>query len=335
MHATRTTGQQPHVSFGPLQGLNLALPLPVETTQPEYNLEMYQTQNGRLLTRPPKQYTKEEFGYRLSPSVRPGHTGLFRPGDSLLPHGIEANRPASLCVFQQTNSRALRLLNSDLSRHGVSLQALDAFKAETKAFGADVPLVTRLADRWAVLFKEDPFVNDLVRSISLGAGRQFDPSQMVMTGANYVKEGFEHKDQSHFEKVRVVHSYSKNEDSSINSATKIPKHKWQSASDALAYLTARYFMVKVDIKSAYRHFSVALQHPRASWEEATEAVHLLHEVLEFLGLTVTWDKCEGPGTDEVALVVERSSSGLPLCSGVLGCLQHPTDNTPTKGMLEH
>ncbi|KAK3278520.1 hypothetical protein CYMTET_13551 [Cymbomonas tetramitiformis] len=53
-----------HVSSGPLHGMNLALPQMVETAQPEYR-EMFQTQDGRVLTRPPKQYTKEESGYRL------------------------------------------------------------------------------------------------------------------------------------------------------------------------------------------------------------------------------------------------------------------------------
>ncbi|KAK3261044.1 hypothetical protein CYMTET_30034 [Cymbomonas tetramitiformis] len=62
-HASGATGNL-HVAAGPLQGLNLALPQPVETAQPEYR-EMFQTHDGRVLTRPPKQYTKEEFGYRL------------------------------------------------------------------------------------------------------------------------------------------------------------------------------------------------------------------------------------------------------------------------------
>ncbi|KAK3280901.1 hypothetical protein CYMTET_11280 [Cymbomonas tetramitiformis] len=67
-HASGATGNL-HVAAGPLQGLNLALPQPVETAQPEYR-EMFQTHDGRVLTRPPKQYTKEEFGYRLLQFVR-------------------------------------------------------------------------------------------------------------------------------------------------------------------------------------------------------------------------------------------------------------------------
>jgi len=62
-HASGAVGSL-QVAAGPLQGLNLALPVPLETAQPEYR-EMFQTNDGRVLTRPPKQYTKEEFGYRL------------------------------------------------------------------------------------------------------------------------------------------------------------------------------------------------------------------------------------------------------------------------------
>ncbi|KAK3281428.1 hypothetical protein CYMTET_10778 [Cymbomonas tetramitiformis] len=51
-----------NVSSGLLQGLNLALPMPVET---EDYREMFQLQDGKVLTRPPKTYTREEFCYRL------------------------------------------------------------------------------------------------------------------------------------------------------------------------------------------------------------------------------------------------------------------------------
>ncbi|KAK3240132.1 hypothetical protein CYMTET_49989, partial [Cymbomonas tetramitiformis] len=52
------------------------------------------------------------------------------------------------------------------------------------------------------------------------------------------------KDHSNFEKVRVVHNYSENEDWSVNSATDIPEQKWQSAADAMAFLRPKYFMIK-------------------------------------------------------------------------------------------
>ncbi|KAK3255008.1 hypothetical protein CYMTET_35798 [Cymbomonas tetramitiformis] len=49
-----------NVSSGPLPGLNLALPMPVEA---EDHREMFQFQDGKVLTRPPKTYTREEFCY--------------------------------------------------------------------------------------------------------------------------------------------------------------------------------------------------------------------------------------------------------------------------------
>ncbi|KAK3253955.1 hypothetical protein CYMTET_36816 [Cymbomonas tetramitiformis] len=176
----------------------------------------------------------------------------------------------------------------DLSAHGVSLFALAEFKSSTEAIGAEVPLITKWAHRWAMLFRDDANVTDLVRSVSLGAGWAFDADAVTMARENYVKEGFEHKvdklhdeevrhrrvvpipdhiaaavhgvgvvdkDHSNFEKVRVVHNYSENDDSSVNSATDIPQQKWQSVSDALAFLRPKYHMIKVDIKGAYRHAS--------------------------------------------------------------------------------
>ncbi|KAK3275082.1 hypothetical protein CYMTET_16771 [Cymbomonas tetramitiformis] len=144
-----------------------------------------------------------------------------------------------------------------------------------------------------MIFRNDPNVDALVRLVAQGAGWQFDPEGVNMSGENYVKAGFEHKvdelheeelrhrrvvpipshlagavhgvgvvdkDHSNFEKVRVVHNYSENEDWSVNSATDIPKHKWQSAADAMAHLWPRYFMIKVDIKSAYQHLTIALRY---------------------------------------------------------------------------
>ena len=289
----------------------------------------------------------------------------------------------------------------DLSAHGVSLKAWRAFKSATRAIGAAVPVVTERVDRWAVLFGDDPDVDALVRSVAQGAGWQFDPSGVTMTGRNYVKEGFEHKvdalheeevrhrrvvpipphlaeavhgvgvvdkDHSNFEKVRVVHNYSEGDDESVNSATDIPEQKWQSAADAMACLRPRYFMVKVDIKSAYRHLPIALQYLRYHtyrWRDevvadlrfpfghravpgkfhevtgalvrflkgqgfsasvgflddfwvccetealASEALELLQDVLEFLGLEVAWDKCEGPARDLIFL-------GIRLCTDEFG-----------------
>ncbi|KAK3241202.1 hypothetical protein CYMTET_49008 [Cymbomonas tetramitiformis] len=139
------------------------------------------------------------------------------------------------------------------------------------------------------------------------------------------------KDHSNFEKVRVVHNYSENEDWSVNSATDIPEQKWQSAADAMAFLRPKYFMIKVDIKSAYRHLPIALQYLRyhtyrwrgevvadlrfpfghravpGKFHEVTEAL----DILEFLGLEVAWDKCEGPVQDVAFL-------GIRLCTNEFG-----------------
>ncbi|KAK3268167.1 hypothetical protein CYMTET_23319 [Cymbomonas tetramitiformis] len=128
-----------------------------------------------------------------------------------------------------------------------------------------------------MVFRDDPSVDALVRSVAQGAGWQFDPAGVDMSGENYVKTGFEHKvdelheeelrlkrvvpipphlaeavhgvgvvdkDHSNFEKVRVVHNYSENDDWSVNSATDIPEQKWQSAADAMAFLRPRYYMIK-------------------------------------------------------------------------------------------
>ncbi|KAK3284784.1 hypothetical protein CYMTET_7582 [Cymbomonas tetramitiformis] len=114
-------------------------------------------------------------------------------------------------------------------------------------------------------------------AVAQGAGWQFDLAGVDMSGENYVKTGFEHKvdelheeelrlkrvvpipphlaeavhgvgvvdkDHSKFEKVRVIHNYSENDDWSVNSATDIPEQKWQSAADAMAFLRPRYYMIK-------------------------------------------------------------------------------------------
>ncbi|KAK3288888.1 hypothetical protein CYMTET_3642 [Cymbomonas tetramitiformis] len=96
----------------------------------------------------------------------------------------------------------------DLSEHGVSLEALREFEGSTVGMGAAVPEVTKFANRWAVVFRDDPAVDDLVRSVSLGAGWKFNPDSLVMLGKNYVKEGFDFKvDKHHQEELdarRVV-----------------------------------------------------------------------------------------------------------------------------------
>ncbi|KAK3281427.1 hypothetical protein CYMTET_10777 [Cymbomonas tetramitiformis] len=236
----------------------------------------------------------------------------------------------------------------DLSAHGVSLSALAEFKSSTEAIGAEVPLVTKWAHRWAMLFRDDANVTDLVRSVSLGAGWAFDADAVTMAGENYVKEGFEHKvDKLHDE-----------------------EHKWQSVFDALAFLRPKYHMIKVDIKGAYRHLPIALQYlpyHTYTWGElvadlrfpfghravpgkfhevtaalirfmraqgfsatvgflddfwvctmletvprgALEALRLLQDVLEFLGLEVAWEKCEGPVQDVIFL-------GVRLCTNECG-----------------
>ncbi|KAK3279620.1 hypothetical protein CYMTET_12482 [Cymbomonas tetramitiformis] len=96
----------------------------------------------------------------------------------------------------------------DLSEHGVSLEALREFENSTVEMGAAVPKVTEFADRWAVVFQDDPAVNDLVSPVSLGAGWKFNPDSIVMSGKNYLKEAFDFKvDKHHQEELtarRVV-----------------------------------------------------------------------------------------------------------------------------------
>ncbi|KAK3234411.1 hypothetical protein CYMTET_55353 [Cymbomonas tetramitiformis] len=105
-----------------------------------------------------------------------------------------------------------------------------------------------------MIFRDDPNVTALLRSVSVGAGWAFEAGDVTMVGENYVKKGFEHKvdklhaeevrhrrvvpipdhiaatvhgvgvvdkDHSKFEKVRVVHNYLENEDASVNSATEL------------------------------------------------------------------------------------------------------------------
>ncbi len=107
------------------------------------------------------------------------------------------------------SSSVTRCRNSvDLSVHGVSLEALDQHKNCACEMGAPVPRVTELADRWAVVFQDNPSVADLVGSVSVGAGWLFNPESVSMSGQNYVREDFEFKvDEQHQEELaarRVV-----------------------------------------------------------------------------------------------------------------------------------
>ncbi|KAK3255009.1 hypothetical protein CYMTET_35799 [Cymbomonas tetramitiformis] len=284
----------------------------------------------------------------------------------------------------------------DLSTHGVSLTPLAEFKTATEAIGAEVPLVTKLAHHWAMIFRDDSNVIDLVRSVSVGAGWAFEHKvdklhdekvshRRVVPIPEHIAAaihgvGVVDKDHSNFEKVRVVHNYSENEDASVKSAPDIPKQKWQFVSDALGLLRAGYHMIKVGIKGAYRHLPFALEYlpyhtyrwgelaadlrfpfghravpgkfhevtaalvrfMRAQGFSATvgfrddywvctgtatcprgalEALRLLQDVLEFLGLEMAWEKCEGPVQDIIFLGVRlctnefregRVSASLPV-----------------------
>ncbi|KAK3265104.1 hypothetical protein CYMTET_26194 [Cymbomonas tetramitiformis] len=249
-------------------------------------------------------YSRE--GKFISPSPVLGQRVWVRPEFS-----ARSAKMASLLLTYLTVWNSV-----DLSEHGVSLEALREFESSTVEMGAAIPKVTEFADRWAVVFREDPAVDDLVRSVSLGAGWKFNPDSVVMSGKNYVKEGFDFKvdkhhqgelaarrvvpvpegwaraihgvgvvdkDHSNFEKVRVVHNYSENDVSSVNAGTDIPAQKWQSISDAFSFLPA----------------------------EAQEALLLLGDVLRFLGLEVAEEKCEGPVQDIVFL-------GVRLCTNTDG-----------------
>ncbi|KAK3251516.1 hypothetical protein CYMTET_39146 [Cymbomonas tetramitiformis] len=62
-HATDCAIGALNVASRPLRGLDPTLPQPVEATS-EFR-ECFQAQDGRVLTTPQKQYSKDEFGYRL------------------------------------------------------------------------------------------------------------------------------------------------------------------------------------------------------------------------------------------------------------------------------
>ncbi|KAK3279628.1 hypothetical protein CYMTET_12490 [Cymbomonas tetramitiformis] len=143
----------------------------------------------------------------------------------------------------------------DLSEHGVSLEALREFESSTVEMGAAVPKVTEFADRWAIVFQHDPAVDDLVRSVSLGAGWKFNPDSVVMSGKNYVKEGFDFKVDKHHQ-----------EELTARRVVPVPEgwaraDSWgRSRGQGSLEFREGHFMVKVDIESAYRHFPIGLQY---------------------------------------------------------------------------
>ncbi|KAK3286374.1 hypothetical protein CYMTET_6068 [Cymbomonas tetramitiformis] len=408
-HASGAIGN-PSVQPGPLQGLNLALPQPVEAAQPEYR-EMFQTQDGRVLTRPPKQYTKEEFSYRLLHFAREMPDGyerevhyyhmyvldLFARMDS---HDVKCVAEYDKYIRQRMASGFILSWNPDMLQatwtrfvtarkesglettkstskvrdtgassspqstskifscfpwnagkcskknckfpHVCSSCGSSDHKKKDKACAGDiehrglddrirtseveasprrersrereptrdaswgVPVTelqadTRVSaeervDRWAMVFGRDQCA-DALRVAPI-------PEEFVCATHGV---GVVDKDHSNFEKVRVVHNYSENL-SSVNSATDIPQQKWQSVTDALAL----GFSATVGFLD---DFWVC-----APWEEAQQALLLLQDLLEFLGLPVAWDKCEGPVCDVIFLGVRictdedgegRVSASLP------------------------
>ncbi|KAK3241795.1 hypothetical protein CYMTET_48479 [Cymbomonas tetramitiformis] len=302
---------------GATSDYNLSVPKASVTKGNEENLEKG-TGSGNTVSPPAFFPVYSREGKFISPSPVLGQRVWVQPEFS-----ARSAKMASLLLTYLT------ILNSvDLSEHGVSLEALREFESSTVEMGAAVPKVTEFADRWAVVFQDDPAVDDLVRLVSLGAGWKFNPDSVVMSGKNYVKEGFDFslckkrmeslrvvpvpegwaraihgvgvvdKDHSNFEKVRVVHNYSENDGSSVNAGTDILAQKWQSISDAFSFLRPGHFMVKVDIKRAYRHFPIVLQYlPYHTYQwragEAQEALLLLGDVLRFLGLEMAEENLPG------------------------------------------
>eukprot|EP00854_Cymbomonas_tetramitiformis_P006069 gene6069-biopygen6099 len=298
--------------------------------------------DGRLSAREPVKYSKAEFAYRLIQFARTMPESMDRDIHFYITYVVDLITQMSKydvkCVVDYDKLVRQKLATGflttwnpdmlhatwmlDLSEHGVSLEALREFESSTVEMGAAIPKVTEFADRWAVVFQDDPAVDDLVRSVSLGAGWKFNPDSVVMSGKNYVKEGFDFKvdkhhqeeltarrvvpvpegwaraihgvgivdkDHSNFEKVRVVHNYSLGE-------------RW----------FFWHFMVKVDIESAYRHFPIALQYlpyHTYRWKaaEAQEALLLLGDVLLFLGLEVAEEKSSLPGEKCVRLRTQVSA----------------------------
>eukprot|EP00854_Cymbomonas_tetramitiformis_P010319 gene10319-biopygen10554 len=346
-HASGAIGN-PSVQPGPLQGLNLALPQPVEAAQPEYR-EMFQTQDGRVLTRPPKQYTKEEFSYRLLHFAREMPDGyerevhyyhmyvldLFARMDS---HDVKCVAEYDKYIRQRMASGFILSWNPDMlqatwtrfvtARKESGLETTKSTSKVRDTGASSSPQSTskifscfpwnagkcskknckfphvcsscgssdhkkkdkacERVDRWAMVFGRDQcadalegfeFKVDAHHLEELSLQRVAPIPEEFVCATHGV--GVVDKDHSNFEKVRVVHNYSENL-SSVNSATDIPQQKWQSVTDALAL----GFSATVGFLD---DFWVC-----APWEEAQQALLLLQDLLEFLGLPVAWDKCEGP-----------------------------------------
>ncbi|KAK3286308.1 hypothetical protein CYMTET_6129 [Cymbomonas tetramitiformis] len=115
------------------------------------------------------------------------------------------------------------------------------FVAARKDSGlATMRSLTKVKDAGATTSPSKP-----VKSFCAFSGTQGTAVEMV--GEHYVKEGCEHKvDAHHLQEL------------SLRQVVLIPVEfvlathgKWQSASDALAMVRPRYFMIKVNIKSAH------------------------------------------------------------------------------------
>ncbi|KAK3241770.1 hypothetical protein CYMTET_48502 [Cymbomonas tetramitiformis] len=294
-----------NVDGGPLADMNRALPLPVEG---EDYRELFQMQDGKVLTRPPKQYTREEFCDRLLAFA----------------HSFAGSQDAHDETAREEPCRGSQEVESG---HRLTTRAGDTSTLETTC--GDVSGV------WC------PF-----------------PSRWH--GRHIHGVGVVDKDHSNFEKVCVVHNFSENEEASVNVATDIPEQKWQSVCDALTFLRPMYYMIKVDIKGAYRHLPIALQYlpfHTYKWGElvadlrfpfetesgphgALEGLAPLQDVLEFLGLEVAYEKCEGPAGQRVVTLLWFGTRSVFWALSLWGHLLYGltvvliTDNTPTKGMLE-
>eukprot|EP00854_Cymbomonas_tetramitiformis_P009830 gene9830-biopygen10041 len=275
---------------GPLSGLHLSLPQPAEAPAPEY-CDLVHGVDGQPSAREPVKYSKAEFAYRLIQFARTMPESMDREIHFDITYVVDLITQMSKydvkCVVDYdklvrqklatglltTSAKMASLLltyltvwNSvDLSEHGVSLEALREFENSTVEMGAAVPKVTEFADRWAVVFQDDPAVNDLVSPVSLGAGWKFNPDSIVMSGKNYLKEAFDFKvDKHHQEELtaRRVVPVPEGWARAIHGVGVVDKdHSRRSGwYTTTRRMMVRHFMVKVDIKSAYRHFPIALQY---------------------------------------------------------------------------
>eukprot|EP00854_Cymbomonas_tetramitiformis_P034046 gene34046-biopygen6935 len=263
---------------------------------------------------------------RISSTRIPRQLGT-QPGDTRKWSGLPCRSPkmASLLLTYLTVWNSV-----DLSEHGVSLEALREFESSTVEMGAAVPKVTEFADRWAIVFQHDPAVDDLVRSVSLGAGWKFNPDSVVMSGKNYVKEGFDFKVDKHHQEE-------------LTARRVVPVPEGWARADSWGH-----FMVKVDIESAYRHFPIGLQYlPYHTYRWKGEVVtdfrlDIVQSQKSFTSLPR--EKCLRLRTQVLARAekgwarrkdLERLMGQLAFASRVVReTVVLITDNTPTKGMLD-